>query len=186
MTLKVSVGSKNPVKIQAARDGFARMFPDRAAVLTVEGMAAESGVSAQPFSDAETLQGATQRAIHAAALLPDADYAIGIEGGIMPLGNLTTQEADFLAFAWVVVISGGKIGKAKSGAFVLPKEISAHLHAGLELGDADDRVFGQHNSKQHNGSIGLLTDNAITRAELYTPAVIMALIAFKNPQLTWA
>jgi non-canonical (house-cleaning) NTP pyrophosphatase len=55
----------------------------------------------------------------------------------------------------------------------------------MELGDADDAVFGRSNSKQANGSIGLLTDDALTRTEYYVQAVIMALIPFKKPQFTW-
>jgi non-canonical (house-cleaning) NTP pyrophosphatase len=53
----------------------------------------------------------------------------------------------------------------------------------VELGEADDRVFGCNNSKQQNGAIGLLTGDAVDRAGLYVPAVIFALIPFKNPEL---
>jgi non-canonical (house-cleaning) NTP pyrophosphatase len=31
--------------------------------------------------------------------------------------------------------------------------------------------------------VGILTDNAIDRQKLYEPAVVMALIPFKNPDL---
>jgi non-canonical (house-cleaning) NTP pyrophosphatase len=51
------------------------------------------------------------------------------------------------------------------------------------LGEADDRVFSRKNSKQSNGAIGILTNDAIDRTELYIPAVIFALIPFKNPDL---
>jgi len=80
-----------------------------------------------------------------------------------------------------VVIYGrdGVTGKARSGSFVLPKQIAALVAEGLELGDADDRVFGQTNSKQKNGSIGLLTGDVITRASYYAPVVSMALIPFR-------
>jgi non-canonical (house-cleaning) NTP pyrophosphatase len=53
----------------------------------------------------------------------------------------------------------------------------------MELGDADDEIFGASNSKQQNGAVGLLTENAVTRTTLYEQAVIMALIPFKNPEL---
>jgi non-canonical (house-cleaning) NTP pyrophosphatase len=53
----------------------------------------------------------------------------------------------------------------------------------MELGDADDLVFARQNSKQKNGAVGLLTADAIDRLELYIPAVIFALIPFKNPLL---
>jgi non-canonical (house-cleaning) NTP pyrophosphatase len=53
----------------------------------------------------------------------------------------------------------------------------------MELGEADDLVFGQINSKQQNGAIGILTNDLIDRESLYRPAVIMALIPFLNPTL---
>jgi non-canonical (house-cleaning) NTP pyrophosphatase len=51
------------------------------------------------------------------------------------------------------------------------------------LGEADDLVFGRSNSKQANGAVGLLTDDAVTRTTYYVPAVIFALIPFKNAEL---
>ena len=87
--------------------------------------------------------------------------------------------------AWIVVLSKDKMGKARTAGFFLPPQIVKLVDEGYELGDADDIVFGQHNSKQSNGSIGLLTDNALTRTSYYVPAVIMALIPFKKPQFTW-
>ena len=57
------------------------------------------------------------------------------------------------------------------------------MRQGLELGQADDIVFGRSNSKQANGAVGILTDDVIDRAQLYEPAVIFALIPFKNPDL---
>jgi inosine/xanthosine triphosphatase len=174
----VIVGSTNPVKLQAARDGFTAMFPD--VIFDVHGIEAASGVSEQPIGDEETLRGAHQRALHAQQHAPDAEYAVGIEGGVAYMGD------DLMAFAWVVVIHRTrKIGRAKSGAFFLPREISALVKQGLELGHADDQVFGQQDSKRRNGSIGLLTGDAITRASYYAPAVVMALIPFKNPALTF-
>jgi non-canonical (house-cleaning) NTP pyrophosphatase len=93
-----------------------------------------------------------------------------------------------LTMAWVVIYArDGRMGKARSGAFVLPREVTVLVAEGLELGDADDRVFGQSNSKQKNGSIGLLTGDVITRATYYTPTVSMALIPFRaeNAGLTF-
>jgi inosine/xanthosine triphosphatase len=179
--LHVVVGSTNPVKQQAARDGFAAMYPDTR--LDILGMDVPSGVSDQPFGDAETLQGALNRAKVALQTHPGVDYAIGIEGGV---ASLDGENRALMAFAWVVVIDrSGKIGKARSGAFQLPDEIAALIRQGMELGHADDQVFGQQNSKQRNGSVGLLTGDALTRTGFYAPAVLMALIPFKNPQLSF-
>jgi len=173
----VGVASQNPVKIAAAQAGFAQMFPDDA--FTFEGVAVASGVRAQPMNRDETLQGAMNRAANAATALPEAVYSIGIEGGIQ------TVAGRLEVFAWVVIQQGARIGRAQTGIFYLPDEVAQLIHEGYELGHADDIIFGRDNSKQTNGSIGILTDDALTRTTYYIPAVVMALIPFKKPHLTW-
>jgi len=176
-TYLVIVASSNPVKIAAARDGFAAMFPhDR---FDVRGVEVESGVAHQPVGDSETLRGARTRALNARALMPDADYIVGIEGGVEHHGD------SLMAFAWVVILGGARSGKAKSGSFLLPREVSDLVHQGVELGEADDIVFAQRDSKRQNGSVGILTGDVMTRLTFYSPAVILALIPFKNPDLTF-
>ena len=53
----------------------------------------------------------------------------------------------------------------------------------MELGDADDVIFGRTNSKQGNGSVGILTADVITRTIFYQQAILLALIPFKNSNL---
>ena len=60
----VVVASNNPVKKQAALAGFQKMFAHED--FKIEGIAVPSGVSDQPMSDEETLQGALNRAQKAA------------------------------------------------------------------------------------------------------------------------
>lgn len=171
---KIVVASKNPVKIAAALGGFKRMFPGEE--FEVEGVGVESGVSNQPMSNDETYQGAFNRAHSAHNLQPDADYWVGLEGGI-------EDTADMFAFAWMVIIDGdGRIGKGKTGVFFLPSEVASLIRGGMELGIADDIVFSRTNSKQAGGAIGLLTDNVIDREAYYTEAIIFALIPFKHPE----
>lgn len=72
MTRRVIVASTNPVKINAARRAFERLFPDDQ--FEVVGEEVKSGVSDQPMSDEETLRGATNRADAITTLHPEADY----------------------------------------------------------------------------------------------------------------
>ena len=72
---------------------------------------------------------------------------------------------------------------ARTASFRLPGRVRELVEQGLELGDADDLVFGKSNSKQQNGAVGLLTDNVETRTSLYEQAVVLALIPFKNSAL---
>lgn len=170
----IVVASTNPVKLEAARRGFARMFPGES--FTFEAFKTSSGVADQPKTNRETITGARNRAENAARLAPHADFWVGIEGGVEPEGE------DLSAFAWVVVLSREQSGRGRSATFYLPDRVARLVHEGKELGEADDIVFGRTNSKQENGAVGLLTDDAIDRAELYEQAVVMALIPFKNPQ----
>lgn len=168
--MKVLVASLNPVKTDACHEAFKRFFPDEE--ISVRGEKTPSGVSEQPFSEAETLSGAINRAELLKSQNPDADYVVGIEGGV------EYRFGELWAFAWVVVSNGTRSGKGTTARFPLPGKVKKLLEEGLELGDANDRVFSQHNSKQQGGAIGLLTGNLITRKELYVPAVVMALIPF--------
>ncbi len=167
----VVVGSRNPVKSAAVREGFQRFFGG--ARPAVEGVAVPSGVAAQPMGDTETRRGAIQRALGARAARPQADFWVGIEGGVQVIAE------DWYAMAWVAVLGPGEQwGYARSGAFLLPPAVAALLAQGYELGVADDRVFGQHNSKQKMGAVGLLTQGATDRTALYAHTVVLALAPF--------
>lgn len=173
--MRIVVASLNPVKIECVRRGFEKMFPDQQ--LEIIRVNVPSGVSKQPLTSAETLQGALNRAKNAQAEVPLADYWAGVEGGIEDVSR------EMSVFAWVVILSENQCGKGRTGTFFLPPAIADLVRQGMELGDADDLVFGRTNSKQGNGAIGLLTGDIIDRTSYYEPAVIMALIPFKNSTL---
>jgi inosine/xanthosine triphosphatase len=169
----IVVGSRNPVKIACVRDAWQRLFSEP---VTVVGLAAQSSVSEQPMSDIETYQGAMHRATDAAQSQPEADFWVGVEGGV------ELWQGDMMAFAWIVVIDAfGNIGKARTASFELPQEVQKLVASGLELGLADDQVFGKQNSKQQSGAVGLLTHDIIDRQTYYAHAAMLAFIPFLNP-----
>jgi inosine/xanthosine triphosphatase len=171
----IIVGSKNPVKISSTEAAFHQAFVGS---FLVEGLNVGSGVSDQPFGDVETFEGAMNRAKNAKAVFPEADYWVGIEGGV------DLDAGEMQAFAWVVVLDKSeKIGKSKTSSFFLPKAIVDLVESGLELGEADDKVFDRTNSKQGNGAVGILTNGAVDRKEYYQQAVILALIPFIKEDL---
>ncbi len=172
---KIIVASKNPVKSSAVLNAFRRVFPQEH--FTIEGVNIPSNVSDQPMDDHETLQGARNRAEAARQIVPDADYWAGLEGGVDQV------EGTWVAYAWIVVLSGASGGQARTGIFSLPAKVARLIQEGMELGEADDIVFGTNNSKHAGGAVGLLTADALTRTELYAEGVILALIPIKNHQL---
>lgn len=172
---KIIIASKNPVKIKAAVDAFERMFPDEQ--FEFEGVNVPSGVSEQPVGDKEIMAGSENRMNAAYEAYPDADYWVGIEGGV------EERSGGMVVFAWMLVCNkAGQVGRGRSGAFFLPPKVAELIAGGMELGPADDQVFGRTNSKQAGGAIGLLTDDVVTRSDYYTEAIIFALVPFKNPQ----
>lgn len=172
---KIIVASKNPTKIQATLQGFQEMFPDE--TFEIEGVSVPSNVSDQPIGNEETFAGAMNRAKGAQQKIINADYWVGIEGG-----NIA-DNGEMEVMAWIIILSKERMGKARTAGFYLPPRIVELVNEGYELGHADDIVFGVANSKQTNGSSGLLTNNVMTRIRFYTPAVILALIPFKNKDL---
>jgi inosine/xanthosine triphosphatase len=172
---QVVIASKNPVKIQCVRQAFEKVFPDEA--FQFEGVSVASGVSEQPMTDEETFIGARNRAINASKVEPEAVYWAGVEGGIQKNGD------EMEAFAWVVIISTDKTGKARTSSFQLPPAVVELINQGMELGHADDLIFKRDNSKQKNGAVGILTNDLIDRVSYYEPAVVLALIPFLNESL---
>ena len=174
-TLRIIVGSKNPVKVGCTREAFSQAFGN---VGLVEGVDALSNIPAQPRSEEETLLGAKNRSTHAKSLVPEADYWVGIEGGV------DEDPQGMYAFAWIYVLHcSGKSSQSKTGTFYLPPRVVALIQDGMELGHADDLVFQAQNSKQQGGSVGLLTHGLITREGYYQQAMVLALIPFLNESL---
>jgi len=156
--------------------GFEAMFPDQ--LFAAEGYEVDSQVSEQPMSCDETLLGAMNRATSLRKVDPEADFFVGIEGGIELIGET------LFASAWIVIIdAAGKVGSGRSGSFALPSQVRQLVESGIELGHANDIVFKEHNSKQQGGAVGSLTGGIISRQSLYEHAMTLALVAFKNREI---
>ncbi len=169
---KIIIASKNPAKIKAVENAFSKVFSNER--FNYEGVNVLSGVPAQPIGEAETLLGAENRVENAMQKF-EADYWVGLEGGVAHNNN------QLEAFAWMVIKSRKMYGKGRTGSFFLPPKVAELVQEGMELGHADDIVFGQSNSKQKGGAVGLLTHNLLTRTTYYEQALILALIPFINP-----
>ena len=167
----VAVGSTNPVKISAVRAVLERA----GATARVAGIAVSSGVREQPFGDAETIQGATQRA-RAALAATGADLAVGLEGGVVE------EDGAMRTCAWASVVGrDGRIGIGGSLAMMLPDPVAALVREGVELGHAIDRITGAHDTKRGAGAVGILTAGLVDRQRAYESLVTYALAPFLAP-----
>jgi inosine/xanthosine triphosphatase len=167
----VVVGSTNPVKIAAVTAVLERSGSHA----RVRGLAVPSGVRDQPDGDAETIRGATQRAT-AALEASDADFAVGIEGGIVEeAGHMRTC-------AWAAVVArDGRVGVGGSLAMTLPDRVATLVRGGMELGHAMDRVTGGRDTKHGAGAVGILTAGLVDRQRAYEALVTYALAQFLAP-----
>lgn len=173
--MKVAIGSKNPVKIEAVKEAFGKVWPDQD--FEFIGIEVPSGVPDQPMSDEESIKGATTRANNDLDRL-NADFGIGLEGGLQKIGER------WFDCGWIVVINNeGGVGVGSSLRLEAPVKMMELINQGMELGKVNDILFKKENSKHSQGHFGLMTNNAVTRKEGYRDGIIAALAAFIYPEL---
>ncbi|EKX35870.1 hypothetical protein GUITHDRAFT_118017 [Guillardia theta CCMP2712] len=128
---------------------------------------------------ADEKQGAENRARFLATHEKGYDLYAGLEGGIVE------EEGKLICFAWMFVLSAkdGKVGSARTATFELPEKVAKLVREGVELGEADDRVFDRTDSKRKGGTVGYLSKGVVSRTEYYRHAMVMALIPFMNEEL---
>lgn len=172
--IKVIVGSKNPVKINAVKTVFQRMFEK--SIIDCCGMHAPPGVADQPMSAQETRLGAENRVSFCKAQ-ETADFYVAAEGGVdcFDYGPAT--------FAYVVIANEHHQSIGRSANLPLPATIYHALEQGEELGTVMDRLFNTKNIKQQGGAIGLLTQGLATRESCYIEALILAMAPFVHREL---
>jgi inosine/xanthosine triphosphatase len=173
-TRLVAVGSTNPVKLAAARSVLERIAPSA----RVDAVRVASTVRDQPFGDEETIRGALARARGAREAV-GAELGIGLEGGVVE------TDGAMRTCAWAAVVDGsGRQGVGGSLAMPLPPTVARLIREdGLELGEAMDRLTGEHNVKQRQGAVGILTAGLVDRQAAYEVILTYALARFLTPEL---
>lgn len=172
--IKVIIGSKNPVKVNAAANAMTLLFPEYQ--IQTFGMDAPSGVPSQPMTDSDTRQGAVNR-VNYCQQHAEADYYFAMEGGV---DNFEFGPA---AFAYIAIAHKARLSIGRGALLPLPMQVYLALEAGEELGHVMDRLFNAVNIKQKGGAIGLLTHGYATRESNYTQAIILAMAPFLNPDI---
>lgn len=166
----IAVGSTNPLKVNAVKNVFNKVFNE----VIITPVNSPSKVKDQPMNDKETIKGALNRARHALEKT-EADYGVGIEGGIQDTPNGT------LLHAWTAIINKkGRTGLGCTSSLILPEIIAKGLHEGKELGPLIDELTGKKDVKHNEGTTGILTNGLLNREESYHHAIICALAPFIN------
>lgn len=155
--MHIVVGTKNPAKIAAVSAVFENA--------TVEGKQTDSHVSAQPFSDLETMQGAINRAIQCSDA-KSGIIGIGLEGGVMQLDDKL-----YLCNWGALAVSDAEIYTAGGDRIVLPDEVAKQLKPGVELGDVMERFAHKNDVRKKEGAIGIFTNERVSRKDMFTHIV---------------
>ncbi|MGX1982333.1 inosine/xanthosine triphosphatase [Thermolongibacillus altinsuensis] len=157
---KIAIGTRNQTKIAAVQ----AVFPKEAYEFVFSNV--PSGVSNQPFSDEETLQGAINRAKNI-VIKEDADIGIGLEGGVVVDQNKTMWLCN-----WGALVDRSGIVVVASGARIpLPSEVADELMNGKELAEVMDEYTGKRNIRTNEGAIGVFTNGFVNRTEMYVHIV---------------
>jgi inosine/xanthosine triphosphatase len=135
-----------------------------------------SGVSEQPMTEAETIEGAIHRARQVLSRVPEAQIGLGLEGGLTFDERYTNRwYLISVCAAW----DGERLSLGKGLAFPLPTEVGERLRKeGIELRTIIDEWSGMSGSNHKGGAYGLFTDDRIRRAEVFHDAVIAAVTPF--------
>ncbi len=168
--MKISIGSKNPRKIESVEYCLKR-YKITASFIAVD---VSSGVSAMPMTKDETRRGAWNRA-DASLRQAEADLGVGLEGGLCQV------DSDYYLFATTCVTDGVTHSFGGEVLVKLPYQLWKPVIDGEgELGDVLDRVLHQHNTKQSEGAVGYLTGSALTRKEAFDFSLLMAIAPYLN------
>lgn len=174
--MKVLVATKNPGKIEGAKQAFEKYFNN----INIEGISVSSDVGDQPINE-EILQGAKNRVKnlkeYAINNNIEADFYVSSEAGI----------TDFLG-EWIdinaVVIedSKGFQSVGTSQGFPIPDKYINEIKE-TELGTVMDKIFSGKELGKGKGGISFLTKDEVSRIDLTRNALIMALTKHINGEI---
>ena len=120
----ISLGSKNPSKLEGVHRAFSRHFQD-VEVRTVD---STSVARAQPHGLEQMADGVLARAKHALSTAA-GDFGVGVEAGLFTIGAVY-----FYTQLAAIVDSSGKSSLGHSAGYMLAKgEIEKRLSEGTEL-----------------------------------------------------
>lgn len=174
--MKLLIGTKNPCKIEGAKQAFSEFFKD----VDVAGFPVPSNVPNQPVNK-DIYIGAKNRVNNIIEFAKtnniSADYYLGIESGIT---NLLGK--------WIIINiavikdSNGYESWGTSEGFPVPNKYVDDIIK-TEFSDVADKIFNQTDLRSGKGSIGILTHNKFDRIHLTKQAFVMALTQFINKDI---
>ena len=174
--MKILMGTKNPGKIEGARQAFEKYFDD----VEIEGITVDSNVGHQPVNE-EIFQGGKNRVRNLKEYAKknniEADYYVSSEAGIT---NLLGNWIDINAV--VIENSDGFQSVGTSQGFPIPDKYIKEIKE-TELGKVMDKIFQGNDLGKGKGGINFLTKNEVSRIDLTKNAFLMALTSHINGEI---
>ncbi|KAF2077825.1 hypothetical protein CYY_000870 [Polysphondylium violaceum] len=191
-TIVVALGSENKAKIRATQLGLESIFKknntdnNNAVDFKVIGCSVPSGIRDQPLSDQETMQGAINRAKKALENTPEAEFGIGMEGGIH---HITEPVDKWFECGWIVVVNRNnldELGIASTARFELPKKVMHEILVNhKELAEIMDDLTNKKDIRSNEGAMGVFTNSLLHRDLIYSHALVFAFSRFTTPSSFW-
>ncbi len=172
--MNVTVGSHNPVKVQATRNVLMKVYND----LEVYSMDVNSGVPDQPIGLDQTIEGAMNRA--KSAYSQDCDLGVGIESGLLKIPNTITGYMDL---QWCAIFDGDEVTLGVSAGFEYPPLVVEEVLKGREVGDIMDELTGVDGLGEKMGAVSYLSQGMLDRMGNTEQCVLMAMIPRMNGEI---
>ena len=153
--VKIALGTKNPAKIKAGELAGRELSAELVSINV------SSGVSEQPFSDEETIEGALNRARNAMKEA-NAEFGLGLEGGVVK-----TSYGLFICNWGALVTKDGESFVSGGARVKLPEKIAEELYSGRELGPVMDEYTKRQDIRKSEGAVGVFTNGRITRDRMF-------------------
>lgn len=171
--MRVLIATKNPGKIEGAKQAFEKYFNN----VQIEGISVSSDVGDQPINK-EIFQGAKNRVKNLKEYSiknnVEADFYISSEAGIT---DLLGEWIDINAV--VIEDSKGFQSVGTSQGFPIPDKYIDEIKE-TELGKVMDKIFKGKELGKGKGGISFLTRDEVSRIDLTRNAFIMALTKHIN------
>ncbi|NTU98383.1 inosine/xanthosine triphosphatase [Candidatus Falkowbacteria bacterium] len=175
----IKVGTTNKAKIEAVEE-MVREYPLLAG-FEVVGVKAESGVSDQPMTIEETINGAMNRAKNAFC---ECHFSIGLESGLFPVPKSKTGYMDVCICA---IYDGEEYFLGMSSAWEFPDKRITDLivNEGLDMTQAVNKAGMTNNPTigAAEGAIGILTKGRLTRKGYTKQALLTAMIHLEEHEI---
>ena len=162
-SIRVSVGSLNPVKTEAVRSVMERIFGD----VILKAYDVPSGVREQPWNN-ETCEGAVNRAN---AAMIDCDLSVGIEAGVFEVYDRLYDVQHC-----VIIDAAGRMTIGMSSGFRYPDDVAELLRNGMTVGEAMKLLYTNDSRGRKEGAVGVLSKGLLDRKTLTEQSVTAAMI----------